>query len=153
MINPETPEHIARAETLRNHAAGLLRLAEMVEAHPEIGAAYIEPGAALPLHTWFARTPEQLDKIARAGIARGAKVDQDASGTSYVLRVSWPGIEAQALAARDSVCERVQTGVETVTRTVPDPAAPLVDVTEEIPTYEWKRRSLPTDASGKDSVE
>ncbi|MCM6776234.1 hypothetical protein NDR87_18930 [Nocardia sp. CDC159] len=43
---------------------------------------------------------------------------------------------------REVVCERVVTGVETVTEEVPDPeyvaAAPKVTVTREVESFEWK---------------
>ena len=49
------------------------------------------------------------------------------------------GVKWKVVAAREAVCERVVTGTETVTKSVPDPSilVPLVEVTEEVETVEW----------------
>lgn len=46
-------------------------------------------------------------------------------------------VAVQAYTPRATVCQRVVTGVRTVTRQVPDPDAPLVTVTEEVEDVDW----------------
>lgn len=49
------------------------------------------------------------------------------------------GVQWQVTCQRSAVCERVVTGTETITRTVPDPTVevPMVEVTETVETVEW----------------
>ncbi|MCW2542824.1 MAG: hypothetical protein JWM40_376 [Frankiales bacterium] len=54
------------------------------------------------------------------------------------------GVQWEVVAKRDAVCRRVVTGTETLTRRVPDPAAPLVEVTETVETVEWQCEPLLT---------
>ena len=55
-------------------------------------------------------------------------------------------VTVKMLASRDEVCERVVTGVETVTETVPDPElvaqVPLVEVNRAVELVEWVCRPL-----------
>lgn len=147
----DTPLHIQQAEHLRAQAGDLLRLATLIEDTQEINASYVKPGKPLQVNVWHAPSPGEMAAIARAALAHGAKVDKDASGDIYTLTVSWGALAAQAIAYREAVCERVVTGTETVTRTVPDPTAPLVKVTETVEHVEWVCRPLLADQSGKDT--
>lgn len=47
-------------------------------------------------------------------------------------------VELSVVVNREAVCRRVVTGVETVTKIIPDPDAPLVEVTEEVEQVEWE---------------
>ena len=59
------------------------------------------------------------------------------------------GLKYQIVVQRDAVCERIVTGKETVTTHVPDPEAvvPMVEVTEEVETVEWKCSPLLDDVA------
>lgn len=151
MTTTETVKHLERAACLRAQAQGLIRLAEMIEATPDLDACYIKPGKPLELNAWYATSPADLAAIARAGLANGATVEKSAESDIYALQISWGDVTALALAQRGEVCERVVTGTETVTRTVPDPTAPLVEVTETVEHVEWVCRPLLADQSGKDT--
>ncbi|MEV6879145.1 hypothetical protein [Amycolatopsis sp. NPDC051128] len=158
MTTTEKPLHVQRAEALRAQAAGILRLADMVEANPELPAEYLKPSKKITVTAWYASSPAQLAAIARAGMAHGAKVDKDIVGEDiYRLRLSWGWFTAEALAQRGEVCERVVTGIETVTKTVRDPAAlaavPTVEVTETVENVEWVCRPLLAAESAKDGAE
>lgn len=151
MTTTETPMHVQQAEQLRAQAEGLLRLAKLIENTPGIDASYVRPGKPLEVNVWHAPSPDGMAAIARAALSHGAKVEKDASDEIYTLTVSWGALVANAIAARESVCERVVTGTETVKKSVPDPAAPLVEVTETVEHVEWICRPLLADQSGKDT--
>lgn len=140
MTAVDTPLHVQQAE-------GLRRLADMIEAHPELPPSYLSSH----LYIWHAKSADELAAIARAALGAGATVDKDIAGKQYNVVASFGPIRAMALADRVNVCERVVTGTETVTRTVPDPTAPLVEVTETVEQVEWVCRPLLADQSGKDT--
>lgn len=139
MTAVDTPLHVQQAE-------GLRRLADMIEAHPELPASYLTS-----VNVWYAHSPEDLAAIARAALKHGATVAKDVTDSIYSLSLSWGPLTAEALAQRANVCERVVTGTEIVTRKVPDPAAALVEVTETVEHVEWVCRPLLADQSGKDT--
>lgn len=144
MTATEKPLHIRQAEKLREMAEGMCQLAAMIEANPQIPVSY--PKGTVSLTVWHAPSPEQMAVIARAALAHGAKVEKKIDDELYTLKVSWGSFTAHALAMRNDVCERVVTGTETVTKTVPDPAAlaavPTVEVVEEVEHVEWVCRPL-----------
>lgn len=140
MTTEEKTLHIRQAE-------GLRALAAMIEAHPEIPASYLESHFCV----WSPTSADELAAIARAAMRHGAKVEKDIGDRHYNLKITWGGICAKALASRGEVCERVVTGMETVTKTVPDPAAlaavPTVEVTEEVEISEWVCKPLLAESS------
>lgn len=82
----------------------------------------------------------------------GAQEKQDTSGL-FRFKGYIGGLTTEVIVNRPAVCERVVTGVETVTRHVPDPAVevPLVEVTEEVETFEWRCEPLLAAKSGAES--
>ena len=122
-------------------AAGLRALADLIEHNPELAAtdSYLDG-----LSVWHVTDAATLAALARAGKAHGAKVEKkyDQDGDDhFVLSLTWGVVGAKALSYRSTVCERVVTGTEEVTREVPDPAAlaavPKVQITETVETFEW----------------
>jgi len=140
MTTTETPLHVRQAE-------GLRALADMIEQNPDLDANYL----GSHLYIWHAKTSDKLAAITRAALRAGATVEKDITGGQYNVVASFGPIRAMALAERVNVCERVVTGTETVTRTIPDPTAPLVEVTETVEHVEWVCRPLLADQSGKDT--
>lgn len=127
-------------------AAGLRALADMIEQNPEVAdmaAYYISH-----LSMFCSTSPEHHALLAKAALRHGATVDKWVTADLYNLKLSFAGgaVVAEVLAGRDAVCERVVTGIETVTKSVPDPAAlaeaPVIEVTEEVETVEWVCRPL-----------
>lgn len=117
-------------------AAGLRALADLIEANPDLSAcAHVDH-----LYVFHPRSAEEQAQIARAGLRHGALVVKDVWEKQHNIVLRWGLVGAAALAKRETVCERVQVGEETVTTTVPDPTVevPLVEVTETVPTYEWR---------------
>lgn len=133
-MNNETPLHIQQAE-------GLRALAAFIEANPDLPEASLEY-----LYVFHPNTPDEPAQLARAALRHGAKVDKDISDQMYNLVLRWGPVGAGALAYRREVCERVQVGTKTVTKSVPDPEklaeVPTVEVTEEVPVYEWECKPL-----------
>lgn len=150
--NPEvTPD--PRVE----YIAGLREIADWLEAHPEVPLPYLATtqggkGFENALHIYLRSGGNQkaeLAAIARA-MGKAEKVTDDKLDRLNLVR-RFAGIAVIAVADRDEVCERVVTGVETVTRKVKDPkalaAVPEVEVTEEVETYEWRCTSILSGAS------
>lgn len=124
---------------------GLRDLADALEAHPEI---------PLPSTPLFARVspPADLDddrkreyaKRRAAEIARAIprKVDKRVFGATFSLAATFGPITVDFDFNRDQVCERVVTGVRTVTEEEPDPDAmaqvPKRTVTREVEDVEWR---------------
>lgn len=126
-------------------AAGLRALADMIEANPEI-APYFDYtltsagiNAHLPSESDKAAIMAQLSRIARR---HKGTVTKNIDEKWHNLVIDFGGVTAKVLAYREEVCERVVTGVETVTKQVPDPNAPLVEVTEQVEQVEWVCRPL-----------
>jgi hypothetical protein len=127
-------------------AAGLRALAAMIEQNPEISrmAQYY----LTTLNVFSSRTPEDHATLARVGLRYGATVTKDVSADLYNLNLSFVdgAVVASALANREEVCEKVVTGVETVTKTIKDPAAvaalPDVEITEEVEKVSWVCKPL-----------
>lgn len=123
-------------------AAGLRALADLIEANPALAAtdSYIAG-----LSIWHTRDVATLAALARAGKAHGAEVRKaygQQDDDQFALTLAWGAVRARALSYRSTVCERVVTGTEEVTREAPDPAAlaavPKVQVTETVETFEWR---------------
>ncbi|MFD8496278.1 hypothetical protein [Amycolatopsis sp. NPDC059657] len=129
-------------------AAGLRAFADMIEQNPETadGFRYTLTDAAINVHLADGNEAEQQAMFARVALRHGAKVTKDINDTWHNLIIDFGGVKAQVLAYREEVCERVVTGTETVTKTVPDPKllaeVPTIEVTEKVETYEWQCKPL-----------
>lgn len=125
------------------YTAGLRMLADLLDAHPELMTPHNEI-QVIPIGAELAR--EQLAAWARA---LPGKKDKQITDEMANLLGSLRGVKIQVLAYRDEVCERVTTGVETVTKRVKDPAAlaavPEIEVTEQVEQYEWVCRPMLAD--------
>ena len=136
------------------YIAGLRAVADWLAAHPEVPLPYLGEYAkgsnlpTLPIYLYDAPGREQLATIARAmadgGTATKAVQEyRNGQNKVHVWREFY-GIVVCAEIAQSEVCERVVTGTETVTRTVPDPTVkvPMVEVTETVETVEWRCRPI-----------
>jgi hypothetical protein len=127
--------------------AGLRALAETIEANPHLAddLRYCWDAVNVPLQGQR-RAPAAMAEWARAALNNGAKVTKGGNDKYFTTAISWGEVGIHVYAPRDEVCERVVTGVETVTKTVPDPVAlaavPQVEVTELVETVEWVCRPL-----------
>jgi hypothetical protein len=142
----EKPLHVRQAE-------GLRALAAMIEEHPELTAG---PLSTLKLRRHIFDGADALAEFARVAARYCDGPVQKEYHDEYAhVNASFGAISVDLQTDRDQVCERVVTGKTTVTKQVPDPdalaAVPLVEVTEEVETVEWKCRPLLAAAeSGKD---
>lgn len=123
-------------------AAGLEALARMLRDNPHLAPVFEYSLGQISEPITHEDDPKALmGTIARAAARAGAKVNKDYSDPWMHLRLNFGPIQLTAFAGREQVCERVVTGVETVTKTVKDPAAlaavPEVEVTEEVEIVEW----------------
>lgn len=142
--NTEQENAVHPNQKLANdQAAGLRALADMIEANPEMAkhAGYLDD-----TNVFWVRTKDDIATIARAALAHGFEVKKNAFADTYKVLLKRGPVGFTILADRGEVCERVVTGVETITRTVKDPhalaAVPEVEVTETVETVEWVCKPL-----------
>lgn len=135
--------------------AGLRALADMIEANPEIARMFDLSSALSRIlvsvgHGALGSAQDELLMFLRAGGA-AAKKNYD-SDEWMAVDVDFGAVTVHAYTARANVCERIVTGIETVTKTVPDPAAlaavPTIEVTETVEISEWQCTPLLAAASG-----
>jgi hypothetical protein len=126
------------------YVAGLRLLADLLERHPGLPLpnAGARDGNPLTIY-YFGAGRDALAEFARAlpGPLRKSTTDgKDGAPDTFRLAGRLAGLHVEAVAYRDTVCVRVQTGTETVTREVPDPSVvvPTVTVTEDVETYRWE---------------
>jgi hypothetical protein len=144
-----TPE---QAEADRQ-AAGLRRLADMIQANPELAIQF-----RYPIHNMNVPISRNTDEKAalaatvRAASRAGAVIVKDTFGTGDVLvgaRVTLGEVQFSVWGRREQVCERVVTGTREVTEEVPDAealaAVPTVTVTKTVEDVEWVCRPLLAD--------
>ena len=127
------------------YITGLRMLADLLERHDDLPLPY--QGRETPLTFYFLNATREAFAAA-ARILPGPLIKHTpAYDDVFQLTGSLAGLRFQAVAYRATVCERVVTGVETVVREVPDPAVevPLVSVTEEVETIEWRCSPLLSD--------
>lgn len=133
----------------QNLTAGLRDLAQFIETYPELAGGFQHAlmSSGISAHLRAEDKAALQGWYAKAAARHGAKVDKDIDDQWHNLTVTFVGgVRVAVLAYRDEVCERVITGVETVTKQVPDPeklaAVPLVEVTEEVEQVDWVCRPL-----------
>jgi hypothetical protein len=143
-ITDSTPE----VDTERvGYIIGLRQLADLLERHDDLALPYEGRGyARLGI---FVETKDEVLAWVRA--MDGPVSKQYDSDGSYDFRAegALAGLNLRVYAPRGEVCERIVTGVETVTETVPDPealaAVPTVEVTREVEQIEWRCHPLLAD--------
>jgi hypothetical protein len=129
------------------YIAGLRELADLLEQHDELRLPYHGSSGNTPVaFHFFGGDDPKSEFVAAARLVPG-KLDKSAWAQYFDLETTLGGPDGLRLvlsARRNDVCERVVTGVETVTRHVPDPDAevPLVEVTEQVEQVEWVCRPL-----------
>jgi hypothetical protein len=134
----DAPEGVAHNTRQREFIDGLRKLADFLEAHPEVPAEY---GVNFIVNAGWAddglTAPERLARIAR--IPGGWEKQSDEH--SFDLVRKFGAHTLTVFANHEYVCERV-VHTETVTREVPDPErlaeVPTITVTEEVERVEWK---------------
>ena len=134
-------------ETSQQISAGLRALADMIEQNPEVGAnlRYAVNGMSM-----YALTAEEIGAFTKAAARAGAQVVKDWPDNPerhFSATAVFGPVKVCMHTERAVVCERVVTGKETVTKTIPDPeklaAVPTVEVTEEVEQVEWRCKPLP----------
>ncbi|MFI7527537.1 hypothetical protein [Nocardia salmonicida] len=132
-------------------AADLRELAELVEGDPFVGAVVeriFTTNLVFPAHAVGAEHEGQEPAVLAEAI-RAFKsitvhgVQKDYRGEFIHVTVPLRALPIRMIDLRSRVCERVVTGVETVTEEVVDPdyvapTPPTVTVTREVETVEWK---------------
>jgi len=122
-----------------DYIAGLRAFADLLESTPDLtlpthGGA--KPYTALQ---WllFDDPDDSRDQAAAVVRAAGGHWDKEISGEYARYHRAIEGLHLEVAVRREAVCERIVTGTETVTRLVPAPDAPMVEVTETVETVEW----------------
>lgn len=123
------------------YIAGLRHLADILEEHDDLPLPFTGTKSEL---LWIeSHTDHDQQEVARTFVrAIPGTVTKQVRGDAFDLVGHVDGLSVQMILNRDAVCERVVTGVETVTRTVSDPealaAVPTREVTETVETVEWR---------------
>lgn len=113
-------------------ATGLRAVADWFEVHPEIAIPYAHQIGIYDLG--------EDEAVGLAAVARAmGSARKDATEDFISLFKDFGGnVSVKAWAYRNAVCERVVVGTETVTKLIPDPTAPEVEVIEEVEIVEWR---------------
>lgn len=128
------------------YVAGLRGLADLLEAHPEVPLP-ANGQSFSPMQWVVTSADDQRADLAVIARALPGRVEKEARDDSpyFKLRGRIAGLHLTAYADRDEVCTATVVGEETVTRTVPDPAAPMVEVTETRNVVQWRCEPLMAD--------
>lgn len=117
------------------YIAGLRQLADLLEDNTDLPLPYHGTMSELAI---FADSKEQLVAVARALPGKVGKTFDDRSDTyGFELHGSIGGLRVIVYGDRNEVCQRVVTGTREVTKTVPAPDAPMVEITETVEDVEW----------------
>lgn len=122
------------ADKLRN-------LADWLDAHPNVRVSHVQASSydgEVVAQDYSPETAEDLAALARSVGGKWEKVAPEGSTTFQLRQEVMPGYVISLVAWRSQVCTKVVTGTREVE--VPDPAAPLVTVEEEI--VEWRCEPL-----------
>lgn len=128
------------------YISGARKFLDLLEAHEEIPIPYFgaSPTYGRQMIHFLSGKDNKAD-MARAARALPGPLEKDVRTDGYFdLKGSIDGYHYTLIAYRDEVCERVVTGVEKVTRSIPDPKVqvPLIEVTEDVETVEWRCGSV-----------
>lgn len=130
---------------------GYRLLADLLEQHDEVPLPYDGNQGSITFQ--FLNGSEKECRAAMAAAARAFPctlrkrvTENNGSAAYFYLDGELDGLKVDLVALRESVCERVVTGVEQVTEMVKDPdalaAVPEVEVTREVETVEWRCHPL-----------
>jgi hypothetical protein len=119
---------------------GLRELADILDANPDLPLPYSGTGSEL---LWIARHGEDHKAFAQtfARVVPGT-LTKSVRGTDFDLIGSVGGVQVQLIVDRDAVCERVVTGIETVTISAKPATDPEPERTEERELVEWRCQPL-----------
>lgn len=130
------------------YISGARKFLDLLEAHKEIPIPYqgASPTYARMTISFLSVGDDNKAAMAAAVRALPGPLEKGTTGDGYFdLRGSIDGFHYELTAYRSEVCERVATGIETVTRTIVDPRAPappMIEVVEEVETFEWRCGSI-----------
>lgn len=138
----------AEKETRERHrqvVAGLRATADLVELVPELAKRV--GFHALSAHFGPDEEPAPLfARFIRAALDLGFTIDKDYNGDYAMVVAKRSDFKVTLQTYREQVCEKVVTGVETVTEEVPDPealaAVPTITQTREVETFRWECKPL-----------
>lgn len=153
LTTPSIITPVSNAKDPADVAADLRAIADLIEGNPHL-ATVIATAFTSPLWPNHAVAYDQRDN-ARGVMAETIRqlmpiatgpVEKRYHGDYFDAVIPLRSITIQLTDARDKVCTRVVTGVETVTEEIPDPeylaAAPTVTQTREVETVEWRCEPL-----------
>src|SRR4051794_14405056 len=104
------------------YISGARKFLDLLEAHEEIPLPYYGTCHAAVAINFLSATGRNREALAAAARAFPGPLEKATTGDTYFdLRGKIDGFYFELSAFRDEVCERVVTGVQTITRTVPDP--------------------------------
>jgi hypothetical protein len=134
------------SDTQPTFAQKLRAVADLIEAHPDLPlpSVFAYQGSQKVDVSWQLMNNEATKQVQRAAAVQivqtlGGSWDKSAWDDRFDLSTERDGLDLKILSARDQVCERIVTGVETVT-------VPAVEAqperTEEREVVEWRCEPL-----------
>jgi hypothetical protein len=140
VITPEPVEADPRAE----FAAGLRAFADLIDANPDLPLPVQDKFEWTVWPSAVADVKAEIARIRRLLPGRFDKNDtSDYYNSKYFeLRGQLRGLPLVISTYREQVCERVVVGTRAVTKTVPAPDAPMVEVTVTVEDVEWRCHPL-----------
>lgn len=128
-------------EARADYIAGLRALADLLDQHDELPLPTAGRTTALDWWIWDHEVNDAkatLAAIVRLLPGSKSKTAGQVGATSwFTVEAALHGLRIDINTNRASVCQRVVTGTREVTKTIPDPAAPTVTVTETVEDVEW----------------
>lgn len=118
------------------YTAGLRALADLLDANPELHLPWTGT-AGTAVQVCVANEDDPQRALAAWAASLPGHKRKDADETFFNLRGQVGAVHVEVFAYRSQVCRRVVTGTQEVTKTIPAPDAPMVEVTETVETVEW----------------
>lgn len=115
---------------------GLRQLADLLDENPDVPLPYHGERKSMPIAI-FCFGGQDVKPVLAKLARRLHGVSKEPDGEYYDVVGRLAGLRIKVTARRSDVCEKVVLGTETVTEMVPDPDAPLVEVTREVEQVEW----------------
>lgn len=147
-ITTEVDPPVDQPDPRVEYIAGLRALADLLEAKPDLPTPDTND---MYWHLFGYTGGSKLDLAAQkaeaARIVRllGGTIDKYETGDLYRFKRHLHALKLEVIVDRPAVCERVVVSAEVVTKQVPDPNAPLVEVRETVEQVEWRCKPLLAD--------
>lgn len=134
--------NVQESQQRSEYTAGLRALADLLDASPDVPLPHSGASDSFPIEWMLANDDDQREMLAVIARFIPGPVRKDARSKFFEINAKAGGVYLRAWANRDEVCVRRVVGTHEETKRVPDPKAPLVEVTETVEDVEWECGSI-----------